>query len=82
MKSLLIKFDTQKTKRLFCFSWLTMVAVLFFTTTDSTTFQWVMEKGGITESEFGAYGKLQLMIGVMIGISAPIVIKVLKARKL
>lgn len=82
MKSLLIKFDTKRTKLFFGFAWVTLVAVWFFTTTDAATFQWAMEKGGITATEFGTFGKLQFMFGIMIGISAPIMIKVLKARKL
>jgi len=82
MKSLLIRFDTQRTKMFFGFAWITLVALWFFTTTDAATFQWATEKGGITAAEFGAFGKLQFIFGIMIGISAPIMIKVLKARKL
>lgn len=82
MKSLLIKFNTKRTKLFFGLSWIALVALWFFTTTDPATFQWAMEKGGITAAEFGAFGKLQFMFGIMIGVSAPIMIKVLKARKL
>jgi hypothetical protein len=82
MKSLLIKFDTKRTKIFFGCAWIALVALWFFTTTDAATFQWAMQKGGITATEFGAFGKLQFMFGIVIGISAPIMIKVLKARNL
>ncbi len=82
MKSLLIKFDTKRTKIFFGLAWITLVMLWFFTTTDTDTFQWATEKGGITAAEFGAFGKLQFMFGILIGISAPIMIKVLKARNL
>lgn len=81
-KYLLIKFDTKKTKLFFGFAWLTLVTLWMFTTTDAATFQWATERGGITAAEFGYFGKLQFMFGILIGISAPIMIKVLKARNL
>jgi len=82
MKSLLIKFNTKRTKLFFGLSWIALVALWFFITTDTATFLWATEKGGITAAEFGAFGKLQFMFGIIIGISAPIMIKVLRARKL
>lgn len=82
MKFLLIKFDTKRPKIFFGLSWIALVTLWFFTTTDTSTFMWATEKGGITATEFGAFGKLQFMFGIMIGVSAPIMIKVLKARKL
>lgn len=82
MKSLLIKFDTKRTKLFFGLSWIALVALWFFTTTDAATFQWAMEKGGITATEFGAFGKLQFVFGILIGLSATVMIKVLNARKL
>lgn len=82
MKSLLIKFDTQRTKILFSIAWITLVALWLFTTTDSETFQWVRGKGELSLSEFSTYGKMQFMIGLAIGISTPIIVDLLKARKL
>lgn len=82
MKYLLIKLDTKKTKIFFGLAWFTLVTLWMFTTTDAATFQWASERGGITAAEFGYFGKLQFMFGILIGISASIMIKVLRAQKL
>ncbi len=77
-----IKFDTTRTKMLICGGWLVLIVLWFFTTTDSTTFYWAMDKGGISKSEFSAFGKMQFLCGIAIGLMFQIILKVINARKL
>lgn len=77
----LIKFDTKKTKMLIVGGWLVLIVLWFFTTTNSATFYWAMDKGGISESEFSAFGKMQFICGIAIGLMFQIIVKVLNAGK-
>lgn len=82
IKRFFIRFDTKRTKMLIGGGWLVLIVLWFFTTTDSATFYWAMDKGGISESEFSAFGKMQFICGIAIGLVFPIIVKVLNARKL
>lgn len=78
MKVLSNKFNNPIVTFAVGLAWLSVVIYWIYSTTDISTYQWAMQNGGITPPEFSAYGKMEVALGLLFGISVPPILKLLK----